>query len=307
MLNRMLALCLTVILCFSTVGTASVVYGAGQSADAYFSVETGSENSLNIEVTATSAVAPVMTKNGTKYTWKVNNDTSSKLLFDIDESLGNSAIDGSAYTVEIEYYDYSANISDFSFFSIWVDTLNYGMQRIQDIALKGDGAWKKVTIEVEDAAFGYNTASEADIMIRLYDKSGVMYDVASAQPLYFKSINITRIPEKNPVLVESYIENAANTFEYTETKQVQNTFTNTKAEDVALKAEYFLVDGVGDVKFSFTEKFTVPAASSVERTVAIDSWECGVFQWVVKVSDDKGSINSRFMEDTIVIVKTAED
>ena len=306
MFRKILTLCM-VICVFCTSFAGFVVVNGAEGLDAYFSVATGTESSSKISVTTTSSVKPGMVLNKKEYTWKVNNDNQSKILFDLDESMGNSAIDGSSYIIEIEYFDYSATISEDSFFSIWVDKLNYGMQRIQDVLLVGDGAWKKVTFEIDDAAFGHNTYSEADIMIRLYDKSAIRYDVASAMPLYFKSINVTRVPAKNPVLVESYIENVANTFEYTEEKQVINTFTNTRDSDVSLKAEYFLIDSIGDSKFAFTEKFIVPARKSVERIVTIDSTECGVFQWIVRVSDDTGEINSRFLEDTIVIVKTAED
>jgi len=310
MVKKIATLCLAVSLLFTSFGGV-VDVNASVSGDAYFSVATGAENSFNIDVRTTSATSPVRTQIGSEFAWKINNDTNSRMLFDVDASLGNSADDGSSYTIEIEYYDhydYSVEEGDLSFFSIWVDKLNYGMQRIQDVSLLGDDQWKKVTIEVEDAAFASYSGSltEADIMLRLYDQKGVE-DYASTQHLYFKSLVITKNIAKNPVLVESYIENVGNTFTYSEGKKVMNTFTNTTDAEVSLVAEYFMVDGSGNVKFSFKEDVVIPAKGEEERIVTVDSQECGLYQWIVKISDSTGNINSRFLEDTIAIVKTAND
>lgn len=308
MAKRTLTLCLAVFMLFTSVVGFTDVKAAG-SISAQYSVANGSAVSSNVTVKTTSASSVVTI--GGEYALKVNNDKQSRVLFDVDASLGNSADDGSSYTIEINYYDSSADTptNDLRFFSLWVDKLNYGMQRIQHVPLLGDNKWKTVTIEVEDARFDADSTkdTEADIMIRLYDRKG-NGDTASGRPLYLKSLNIIKNIAQNPVLVESYIEELGNTFEYAQKeKQVINTFTNTKNEDLNLKAEYFMLDGFGDVKFSFTDEFVLPAKEEIKKTVTINSQECGVFQWIVNVTDETGTINSRFFEDTLAIVKTAED
>lgn len=276
---------------------------------AYVSIETSVESS-DITMTATGDTEPEVAEIDGECVWKIANALNSCVLFDIDESFGNSSVDGSSFLIDIEYYDALCDIPEgdsyLSFFTIWVDKLNYGMQRVQDVPLVGDGKWKNVAIEIEDAAFQNTIDGKGDIKISLYERKANEW-IASYVPLYFKSLTITKIEKKNPVLVESYIEEVGNTFAYFEKKQVLNTFTNTQDTDLSLNAEYYLTDKYGNIKFSFNESFVIPAKSESIRSVDINCRECGLFEWIVKITDDTGKINKQFNEDTIAIVKTAND
>lgn len=245
--------------------------------------------------------------------WRIEGDVYKYVMVDIQESFGNSAVDGSSFLVEIEYYDEAFEVSDgntthgIGFFSVWVDDLNYGAQMVKHVPLLGDNQWKKVTIELDNAAFSNGVYGIADIMLSLYD-IGYYRSSTSYAPLNLKSLKVTKLKNKNPVLLESYAEAIGNTFEwYEEEKQIKNIFTNTQDRDINLNAEYYLIDKYGNTKFSTTENFVISANSMEERNVNIYCNECGLYEWVVKITDESGSISSRFKEDTICIVKTAED
>lgn len=266
----------------------------------------GLANPSIVTVTATDSAAPESSIIDGKQVWKIANAENSKVLFDVDESFEDSSVDGSTFIVDIEYYDKKCDIlnneRNLSFFHVWVNAIDYGLQRVCDVTLVGDGVWKKATIEVDNACFANTINGNCDIMISMYDQRRVSY-----VPLYLKSVNILRGEKKNSVLVKSEIEETGNTFAYYEEKHVKNTFTNTKNEELSLKVKYCLTDKNGDVKFSYDDYFILPSRSKTTRDVIIDSALCGLFEWVVEISDDTGIINERLNASTIAIVKTAED
>ena len=278
--------------------------------NAHFSIDDASENAELISARVTGYGKPECIQVDGNYLWKITADANKSILFDIN-GLGNSEDDGSSYLVEIEYYDYPCEIPEddkhLSFFTIWADILTYGRQRVKDIPLLGDGKWKKTQFELEYADFKNDEDILADIVLSLYDRKSVSEYVLSYVPLYFKSIKIEKIERKNPVIVESYIENTGNTFKYYEEKQVLNTFTNTQNKDIDLKAKYCLTDAKGNIKFSFEEKFSIQPNTTVERVVDVDCTECGLYQWIIHIEDESDEIDIQVLEDTVAIVKTAQD
>lgn len=236
--------------------------------------------------------------------WKIlAGGTAEPLLyFDIADSFGSSDEDGSAFDIEVTYYDIGSG-----YFAIWYDALNYGSQLAKIVYLTGTGEKKTEVVSVDDAAFNKGIMSKADVMLSLAE-TGSYYFSRSPSDLYIKELRVKKHKEKNPVLCESYINESGNTFSYfEENKNVINTFTNTTAETKNVTARYTLTDNAGTVHFETTESFSVNGRESVIRNINIKSDRCGLYKWNVRLTDNKSGAVSDFDEDTVCIVKTDPD
>ena len=125
-------------------------------------------------------------------------------------------------------------------------------------------------------------------------------------PMLLKSIKVTRIPAKNPILAEAYSDAPGNTFPfYEKEKMICNKFTNTGNTKVNINVTYRMVNTeTKDVEFKKEEKLTVGAYKTVVSDVNIVSENCGIYRWYIDVKSDDGRIDSTFEEDTLCIVKT---
>lgn len=294
----------------SGLTTDALSFNSGENNEAYLEIGDTHEIKNISTVRTTGYGMPELLEIDGQNVWKVSGDINKNISFDICQGFGNSSIDGSSFLIEIEYFDDDEYIlpkkdDGLGFFTVWIDKMNYGMQMVKYVPMLGDNKWKKVVIEVDDADFQNEGSLESDIILSLYDRNSASTYAVSGASLYLKSLKVTKLERQKPILVESYTDAVANTFAYFENKQIKNTFTNTQDQDARITVDYYLTDKFGDTKYTYSEELFVPANSSVYSVVDIKCNECGLFEWVIKVTENGNSI--WFDEDTLCIVKTAED
>ena len=264
---------------------------------AYFSADTSIENA-NIDYVNATGMGFEAISLADEPVWKVKSEENKYVLFDISEDFGNSSVDGSAFMVEIEYYDIGEG-----YFVVWYDAINYGKQIGKIVRMTGDGEKKTARFEVEDARF---LDDVADIMISLSEKG--TQNPVSASDLYLSSVKVAKNKAKNPVLLESFTDAPGNTFKYFDSdKKITNIFTNTRDKDYALNVTYTLKDENGNAEYSYSESFIVPIRQMVSREINVDTQKCGLYKWYVDIKSSDGEIDSTFEEDIICIVKTDPD
>lgn len=232
--------------------------------------------------------------------WKFK--PSGKNLYfyiDLPNSFRDSYYDGSEYDVEVKYFDSNTGYAIF-----WYDAEKWGKQVAYELYANATNTWKTAKFTLDNACFKNGVDGKGDIMMSFQETGG--HVSVTPFPVDVASIKITRKPKANPILAESYVDPYGNVFAYySKEKTVHNEIKNTDSRAHKINVEYSLVEKeLGDKVFSKTESITVPACSTVKTDVNIESEQCGIFNWYVRITNDDGTINSSFKEDLIAVVKT---
>lgn len=263
-----------------------------------FGDEIETVNVDEVELASSTMAVPAVVENGTKV-WKfTGSGTRPYLYIDLPETFGNSLKDGSAYDVEIKYFD-----SDTGYAIIWYDAAQWGKQIAYELYATATASWKVAKFTLDNASFKGGVDGKGDIMLS-FKEYGKMFPTTPF-PVNIASIKITRRPKANPVLAESYVDRYGNVFEYYNSdKTVHNEIRNTTKTEQNVNIEYSLIDIEAEDKvFQKSEKVTIPAQEAIKCDVNIESERCGLYNWYVNITNDDGTINSEFKEDTIAIVK----
>lgn len=235
--------------------------------------------------------------------WKFKGSgTRACFCIDLPASFGNSYDDGSVYDVEIKYFD-----SNTGYAIIWYDALKWGKQIAYELYATNTNMWKTAKFTIDNAAFKGGLENGSDIMLSFKEIGSKL--ASTPFPMDISSIKITRRQKVNPVIAESFVDTYGNVFAYySKEKVVHNELRNTTKAQKKVNVEYSLVDTeLGDKVFSKTEKITIPANTVIKTEVNIETEQCGLYNWYVKITDDDGTVNSIFKEDTIAIIKTDPD
>lgn len=268
---------------------AYVIFGKALKTHNIKSLTVGSPNMATPSVAGESVEVWEIKGSGVTYPY---------MYIDLDNSLGNSLCDGSEYEIEIEYFDKGTG-----YIIVWYDAIEYGAQIGYEIYGTDTQEWKTARFVLNDAKFCNGVREKADIVLSLKEFGSKL--TVTPFPMLLKSIKITRIPNKNPILAEAFSDAPGNTYPfYEKEKIIKNKFTNTTNESANITVTYRMVNiETKDVEFKKEERFTVGGGKTVASDVNIVSENCGIYKWYIDIKSDDSSINSTFEEDELCIVK----
>lgn len=250
--------------------------------------------------TAATTQANVVERDNEKC-WEIKPTVAEGFVYiDLDDSLGSSAIDGSVYEVEVDYYDYGNG-----YLICWYDSIDYGKQIAAEIYTYNSKAWKTASFTIDDAAFS-GKISGYDLMFSTRE-SGIILSASPAN-IYLKEMRIKKLEGKQPILCEAYIDNVGNTFShYIGEKPVKVTLTNTLDKACKVNVEYRLVSDSGFETWKKEEKIALDKKEKKEYIVNLDTNICELYTLYIDIKDEEGMFDYTIVEDTICIVPTDEE
>ena len=297
-LHRIFAYICALSLVFSGIAEASVSDKNLDEALIVFGNELETVNATVIQDSATMSsisAAP----DGTPV-WKFKGSGSRPYLYiDLPNSLGSSYEDGSVYDIEIKYFD-----SNTGYCIVWYDAIKWGKQVGYKLYATATNTWKTAKFTIDNAYFKNSVDEKGDIMLSFKERGTKLS--TTPFPVDIASVKIVRRQKANPVLAESYLDTYGNTFAYfADEKIVHNEITNTTNKKQAVNVEFCLVDTeLGDKVFSETKAMVLQPKETLLADVNVKTERCGVYNWHVNITNNDGTINSIFKEDTIGIIKT---
>lgn len=296
-------------ICAAAIMLTSIIPATAVAADAVqnnpneayirFASELQKHNVNSVVLTSDSMMSNAVTSDGTEV-WRFTGSGNWPYVYiDLSDSLANSYDDGSEYDIEITYND-----TNTGYCIIWYDAVKWGKQIGYEIYATASNVWKTAKFTLDNAAFKGGVDEKGDLMLSFAEK-GTSYPTTQS-PVDIASIKVTRRPNANPILAESYIDTYGNAFEYyKDEKIVHNEIRNTTKKKQTVDVTYKLVDKeLKDIVFSKTESMTIPSNSTATSDVNIEADRCGMYTWYVEIKNEDGSINSVFKEDDIGIIKT---
>ncbi len=207
------------------------------------------------------------------------------------------------YDIEVDYYDESKR-----YFTYWYESED-GKKYGDEIYLENEGLWKTAKFTLDDAAF-YNQ-SEGDYDFRLALQAPVTMSSVEFEPtVAIKRLKVTRNDNKNPIYVDSTIDESGAAFEwYSNEKIIHDHFENRTDKDLTVQVRRVAVgEETQEVLFDETEKLSFGAYE--EKTVDFDFSEydkCEQYEYKIFISSEAENISSEFTPIRFAVIKTDPD
>ncbi len=243
----------------------------------------------------TSGISTVntVTVNGNQC-WEMKADSAQYIRFNLNDSTANKVTDGTEYAVEVEYYDGDTTNEKQGFFSLEYDAVSKNKKSAGIILLTNSGTWKTARFVLDDAYFGNRIMNGwADFRLTVVPQKSVVYSV-SPNPVAIRRVRVVKTGVKRTVRAVSSTNQVGNAFGWdSDQKQITNTLTNTGSTPMTADVTFIAMLDGDKTMFETTKTITIPADTSVNEAITLPLTRCGVYDWVVRVSEKGGSTYDR--------------
>ena len=227
-------------------------------------------------------------------------ETTQKIFVDLDNKFLNKVGDGTQVEITVEYFDeYNG------FFSLMYDSEDGADKYTRLVYLKNTGTWKKHTFVIEDGYFGdrikdYDGKS-ADFCITSVSERG-----SSSTVIVVKSIEVKKIPQKNPIKVKITTDEVGNIFSPQNDKKFNIEFKNRLKTEGNYNITYSAVTESGNMVWSKADKISIKPNEIINKTVTPEFDEYALYEFAVDITTDDGRVDSRY-KTVFSYVLTADD
>lgn len=216
-------------------------------------------------------------------------DKTEYIRFNIDNSVVRAVEDGTEYIIYVDYYDGDRTNENTGFFSLEYDAVDRKCKFGGMVRLENSGTWKTAEFRLDDAYFGNRMMNRAaDFRLTVVPQQSVTYG-ASPNPVAIKGVRVAKTDVKRTVRIVAATEKTGNTFAWDESdKRIKNTLTNTSNSDFTAHFTFKAVLDGDKTAYAITKRLTVPGGGSIVENIALPLTRCGVYEWIVEVSEASG-------------------
>lgn len=205
------------------------------------------------------------------------------------------------YDVEVDYYDYGQG-----YFTYWYDSKTNDNQYGNTFYFEDERVWKTAKFEINDADFkrGIDNLYDFRLSITIPVSTSSGKSAASAA---IKRIKVTRNDNKNPIYVDSTIDEAGAAFEwYKESKIIHDHFENRTDKTMSVNVRRVAVaEETQAVLFDETESISFEPYE--KKMVDFDFGkydQCEQYEYKIYITSEEYGINSEFTPIRFAVIKT---
>lgn len=290
-MKRMFLLLILTIFIFDSVPIEAKTFEAETIAWVDFSAGKTMKNFSAVTfATDTSAVSNINTAdiNGSQC-WEMQGGGNFEYIrFNITNTVINGVKDGREYVISVEYYDGDKGNKEKGFFSLEYDAIDRKQKAGGLIKLENSGTWKTAEFKLDDAYFGTRMMSRgADFRLTVVPQSSTVYS-ASPVPVAVRRVRVAETGVKRTIRIVSETGLTGNTFSWDGEKVIKNNLKNTSSKAVTADFTFKAVLDGDKTIWSTTKNLTIASGATVTENVSLPFARCGVYTWVVSVSQSDG-------------------
>lgn len=205
---------------------------------------------------------------------------SHRLDIDLSDSFAYEVMDGTSYTVEVDYFDDSK-----SPVTVVCDAIDNSAKECDAIYGLNDRQWKTAVFELDDAYFG-GRLEGADLRIAVRtDRTA-----ASSASVLVSGVRVIRHQKAHPLQVRSITtESLGNVFANGEEQNIQFEFSNYSENAAHAKIIYRARDGKDRVVWSLEDSVDLAPGETVKREVHADVTTYGILKMEAAISAGNSS------------------
>lgn len=245
----------------------------------------------NLKVTRAKAGGTIVDSRGGLTGWSLDTskgEAGQKIFVDLDSNFANGVTDGTEFEITVEYYDeYNA------WFTIQYDSES-GTKKDNHMKYgRNTGVWTKSSFVLTDAYFGDRMTDmegkKADFCITSYLPERMSHAGLGQNPIVIRSIEVKKIPGKNPVKVSVSTDEIGNIFTPLTTNKFKVEFLNRLKSEGEYEVTYFLKNENGSVSWSKKENVKLAPGETVVREIEGEFDRFGLYDLYIDIKNDKVS------------------
>ncbi len=213
--------------------------------------------------------------------------------------------DGTAYDVEIEYYDEYEG-----FFQLEYDRKGKRQIELDKIAfMTKDRTWKTLKVTLDDAVFNRSLDGfDFYITLKVIRPASHYRDQDNANTVAIRHVKVTKREGVNPVYASARAEKRGNSYAwFWKNKKVINVLENVSGKTRVVNVISKMVSDKQEIPFIQNDTVTIEPGEIKELTLdAGEVTECGIYDWVIDIVENGVTI-SEFNPIKVAILKTDPD
>ena len=249
------------------------------------------------------AAVPVVTTRNGRECWLLDvSNGNPEIRFDLEDDFASCVSDGSAFKLEIEYFDEGEG-----FFQLVYDSYEVASKwNVDFVYTQNTEAWKTAEFYITDGYFG-GRCSGADFKITAKTFASGTNGGKSQASIPIRSVRVTKEVAKNPIYVSSETDELGNIFSwFSESKIIHNKFHSFSDKEENIKVKYKAVDRDEIILFEKEDTLSIKPGEDVVSDLDIGEFtKCQLYDYYVSIIGD--GFQSEFLVTEFSIVKTDPD